>query len=138
MNLAGRTFLIIAAALLLISLFTLYRRYEQREQQAREAKYERALNSYSRVFRLGETRKDVESYLSANRLEYDQMCCVDERSAFADLHRIGEEQAPWLCSEQTVYIAFQFAAVEPHDASSAYPSDVLRKINIYRQLSGCL
>jgi hypothetical protein len=137
-NLAGRIFLILAATLLLVSLFTIYRRYEQRTQQQREAKYERALASYSHIFQLGETREEVENYLSVREVKYERMCCLDERSAFADLLRIGEEQAPWLCSEQTIYIAFQFAAVEPHDASPAYPSDVLRKINIYRQLSGCL
>ena len=49
MNLAGRIFLILAAALLLVSLFTVYRRHAQRAQQEREANYERALSSYSRM-----------------------------------------------------------------------------------------
>ncbi len=103
MNLAGRIFLILAAALLLVSLFTIYRRYEQRTQQQREAKYERALDSYSHIFQLGETREEVENYLSVRELKYERMCCLDERSAFADLLRIGAEKAPWYCSEQTIY-----------------------------------
>ena len=135
MNLAGRIFLILAAALLLISLFTLYRRHAQQE---REAKYERALSSYSRVFHLGETRKEVESYLYAHGLEYQQMCCIDERSAFADLLRIGAEKAPWYCSEQNIYVALQFAAVESHEPARAYGSDALRKVSIFRWLQGCL
>ena len=66
------------------------------------------------------------------------MCCVEERSAYADLVKIGKEKVPWFCSEHSVYAAFQFAAPEPHDIPHAHDSDVLKKITIFHWLEGCL
>jgi hypothetical protein len=41
------------------------------------------------------------------------MCCVDAmelstRHSWDDLTKIGEENAPWFCGENNVYLAFQF------------------------------
>ncbi len=66
------------------------------------------------------------------------MCCVEERSAFADLVRIGQEDAPWYCSENYVFVAFEFAAVESHNPLKAYDTDSLKTVTLYRQLGGCL
>jgi len=84
------------------------------------------------------TRKEVESYLRAKALGFQRMCCIDERSAFADLVKIGSEDAPWYCSEQNIYVAFQFAGVEPHEALKVSDSDSLKRVTIFRWLEGCL
>jgi hypothetical protein len=126
--------------LILVALLAVAIRYswERRAQQKREAAYEAALQSYSQVFRPGITRKEVEGQLRTKGSAFQQMCCIDERSAYADLLRIGKEKAPWFCSEQNIYIAFQFVAVEPHESWRAYDSDALKKITVFRWLEGCL
>ncbi len=112
--------------------------WRKQAQRKREEAYQSALNSYSEALKPGMTRKEVEDYLHARDIRFQQMCCVDERSAFADLVRIGQEGHPWYCSEQNIYIAFQFAAVEPHSWLKAYDSDSLKKVSIFRWLEGCL
>lgn len=112
--------------------------WEQRMQRRREVAYQTALQSYAAIFRSGTRRKDVESQLRVERVAFQQMCCIDERSAYADLVRIGKEKAPWFCSEQNIYIALQFTAVEAHEPWRAYDSDALKTVTIYRWLEGCL
>jgi hypothetical protein len=91
------------------------------------------------------TSKNVEAYLRAKGVTFGQLCswgegelCIDERSAYADLVKIGKEKHPWYCEEHSVYIAFQFAAVEPHKGWEAYDSDTLKRVTIYHKLEGCL
>src|SRR5690242_4549421 len=132
--------LLIVVALTVVSSSVAAIRYvlERRARQRRESAYQSALKSYSQVFRPGMTRKDVEGQLRAKGTAYQQMCCVDERSAYADLVRIGKEKAPWFCSEQNIYIALQFGAVEPHEPWRIYDSDVLKRVTVFRWLEGCL
>jgi hypothetical protein len=45
---------------------------------------------------------------------------------------------PWYCSENYVYIAFEFDAAEPPNLPiRAHGSDFLKKVSIFKQLSGC-
>ena len=85
-------------------------------------------------------RKDVETYLRAKQANFSQTCCFEARGAFADLVKVGEEDAPWFCSESYVYVAFEFDATEPQRPLSAPPNDadVLMKVQIERIPSGCL
>jgi|ERR1700674_808405 hypothetical protein len=110
----------------------------QSKLQEREAAYQAKLQSYSDVHKPGITRKNVEDYLRAKGVAFGRFCCVDDRSAFADLVKIGKEKHPWYCEKHNVYIAFQFAAVESHKAWEAYDSDALKRITIFHQLQGCL
>ena len=110
----------------------------QNAQQKREAAYQAKLQPYSDVLKPGMTRKSVEDYLRAKSVAFGQLCCVDERSTSADLVKIGKEKHPWYCEEHNVYIAFQFAAVEPHKGWEAYDSDTLKRITIFHKLEGCL
>jgi hypothetical protein len=110
----------------------------QSAKQKREAGYQTKLQSYSDVLKPGMTRKNVEDYLRAKSAAFGQLCCIDERSALADLVKIGKEKHPWYCEEHIVYIAFQFAAVEPHKGWEAYDSDTLKTITIFHKLEGCL
>ena len=84
------------------------------------------------------TRKEVESFLRENGTDFGQLCCIDEKTAYADLVKIGKEKHPWYCESHDVYIAFQFAAVEPHKSWQAYDSDTLKRITVFHKLEGCL
>jgi hypothetical protein len=107
-------------------------------QKKREAVYQATLQSYTDVLRPGITRKYVEEYLRSKGVSLQQFCCVEEKSALADLLKIGTEKHPWYCEEHNAYVAFQFAAVEPHKPWEAYDSDTLKSITIFRKLEGCL
>ncbi len=129
--------IVVVALVILAAVATRYA-WERRAQQKREAAYQSSLHSYSQAFRPGMTRKEVEDRLRTKGVAFQQMCCIDERSADVDLVRIGREKAPWFCSEQNIYIALQFAAVEPHEPWRVYDSDALKRITIFRWLEGCL
>jgi hypothetical protein len=83
----------------------------------------------------------VENYLRARNTSFIHMCCLGEHY-YVDQVKVGEEDAPWYCGEAYVYVAFEFAAAEPHDPRSASyfarDSDVLRRIELFRPLTGCL
>lgn len=100
------------------------------------------LKSYSEAFKPGMTRQAVESQLRTKGLAFQQVWGpVGEQTASdpaSDLVRIGKESAPWYCSEQNIYIAFQFAGDKPQEASRTYDSDVLKRLTIFRWLEGCL
>jgi hypothetical protein len=115
-----------------------WRRRTQIKRKEREDTYQTTLKAYSEALPPGKTRKEVEDYLHAGDAHFMQMCCVDERSALADLVKIGKEDAPWFCSEQNIYVAFQFVAVEPHDTVTANDTDNLRRVTVFRWLEGCL
>jgi hypothetical protein len=102
------------------------------EEQKREALYRSALLAYSNDLYPGMTRKNVEDYLGAKAVPF-------EESARADLVKIGQETAPWFCREVIVYVAFDFEAVEPHSrAWEPYATDVLKRVHIYSRSEGCL
>ena len=84
------------------------------------------------------TRKEVEDYLHAKNISFGQLCCIDERGAYAGLFKIGKEGHSWYCEQHTVYIAFQFAAVKPRDALKADDLDMLKRVTIFHELDGCL
>jgi Na+-transporting NADH:ubiquinone oxidoreductase subunit NqrC len=117
---------------------------QQQAQRKRDAAYQATLLSFTEALKPGMTRKEVEDYFRAKNLKFIQMCCVDSResasrSSWDDLTKIGEEQAPWFCSEKNIYVAFQFT---DHKARNGTPKtddlDTLRAVSIYRWLEGCL
>jgi hypothetical protein len=76
--------------------------WKYRAAQQREIAYQSALATYAKRFGPGDNRKTVEDYLKGKRIEFGQMCCVERReshTAYADLIRMGQEDAPWYCSE---------------------------------------
>lgn len=94
--------------------------HSHRARQQREAGYQSILRSYNERFKPGVTRKEVEKYLHAESIPFRQMCCVEivvpSKDVYDDLTKIGQEEKPWFCSENNVYIAFQFVGVEPRRA----------------------
>jgi hypothetical protein len=104
-----------------------------------EALYKKELQSYANILVPGMTRKNVEEYLGSKKILYKQMCCIEEKDAFADLVKVGEESHPWYCGEGIVYIAFQFKATEPRrPLILEAESDVLTKVDLYHSLEDCL
>jgi hypothetical protein len=85
------------------------------------------------------TRKSVEDYLRTKGVAFTKICCTDEKSAYADLVKVGEEKHPWYCEAHNIYIAFQFSAVEPKgNSTSEKDNDVLKTISVFHKLEGCL
>jgi len=114
-------------------------RKESEASKKREAVYDSTLRAYSQKFKPGLTRQEVEEQLRTKNTTYMQLCCLERSTSVADTVKIGEEGHPWYCSENYVYIAFEFAAAEPHNLPiSAYGNDILKKVSIFRQLGGCL
>lgn len=111
----------------------------QNAKQKREASYQKTLQSFSESLKPGMTRKNVEDHLREKGVKYEKMCCIDEKTAYVDIVRIGKEKHPWYCSAHTVYIAFQFAD-EPHEGerTSDRDTDKLKSITIYHSLDDCL
>jgi hypothetical protein len=105
-----------------------------------KALYQAKLQEYANVLKVGMNRKDVQSYLHSKGINFRQMCCVDEKDAFADLVLIGKEKPPFYCGEFNAYIAFQFAASEPRSKSMilSADSDVLTRITIYFWPENCV
>lgn len=103
-----------------------------------EAAYQASVQNYAESLKLGVTRKNVETYLSTSGVGFERMCCIEQHGAFADLVRIGQEQHPWFCSENYVYVAFQFTGTGSNPDSRGSDTDSLKKISIFRQLSRCL
>jgi hypothetical protein len=133
--------------LLVVSLFAFGLRHElkKRAQARREAAYQSALRSYTEVLKPVMTRKEVEDYLHGRSVQFRQMCCVDamelsKRKSWDDLVKIGEESAPWFCSENNVYLAFQFIDDGKQQTNwwKADDLDTLKSITIYHWLEGCL
>lgn len=130
--------LLIVAAIMVIAAVAARYGWKRELQQKREAGYQATVRAYSKDLRLGLTRTEVERYLGARHIGFFQMCCILGRSAYADLVKIGQEDAPWYCRENDVFIALQFTATEVHAASEAYGSDVLTGVTIHHQLETCL
>ena len=90
------------------------------------------------------TRKEVEDYLRARNANYQHICCVAARKlsirhSWDDLVKIGEESAPWFCSKNNVYLAFQFIDHDPQQKAQRDDDlDTLKSVTIYPMLEGCL
>jgi hypothetical protein len=118
---------------------------KKRAAQKREATYQLALSEYQRALRPGMTRKEVEDYLRAKNAQFRKSNFAESgpnRHSFDDLTKIGEEDAPWFCGENNVYVAFYFV---DHESSSA-PGfrfkdddlDALKSVSLYHMLEDCL
>jgi|SRR5882762_5299906 len=132
-------FLFIAGICALSVRYSLRRRAQKR----RELTYQTVLGTYSQSFKSGMTRKEVEDRLRAKNVSFRQMCCVDikefKKSSWDDLVKIGEEDVPWVCGGNNVYVAFQFADHEEHEGRwQANAFDTLKALSVYHQLEGCL
>jgi len=124
-----------------IAAFALRYLHEKRAQAKHEIAYEAAVKSYSKDLRPGMTRREVEDYLSASGTPFRHMCCVNMKGSsggvYDDLVKIGEEDVPFACSENNVYVAFEFLGPERR-FTTAEPYDTLKDITVYHWLEGCM
>ena len=136
------------AALIAALIITIGVRHVLGEQarQKRELRYQNALRSYSEALKTGINRKQVEGYFSAKHVSFSQTCCVSVKeftrgvydNAYDDLVKVGQEDAPWFCSENNVYVAFQFLGSDKDSFPKAEATDRLKDVTLYRKLDGCL
>lgn len=113
--------------------------WQAHKEKLREHRDQAILQSYSQQLKPGMTREQVESYLHLKGIQFGQICCFDEQSAYADIVKIDSRKAPWFCGRDTIYIALQFAAVKPRpDTDMTDPSDDLKSISIRPMLEDCL
>ncbi len=104
----------------------------------REIGYQVELRTYSEALHSGITRKELEDYLRSNNSNFTWVFTAyggRRVSQYADLVKIGEEAAPWFCSEAHVYVAFEFSGMEKFKQND---SDVLERIELFRPATGCL
>lgn len=130
----------VVAVLIICALVVQHLRSRQ-AQRERKVEYESALRAYATALKPGMKRTDVEGYLRMRGNPFRQMCCVGvQRSALADLVRIGKEKAPWYCSENNIYVAFEFAGdPESHaPVPQAHDSGRLVNVFVFPWLEGCL
>ena len=102
----------------------------------RNVQYRRALKAYSDVLKPGMKRSEVENYFIMSKyISFNRECCVGpKRGTFDDLVEIAHEKAGWVCQEQVVYVAFEFATVEPKREWVADPGDRLVRTSLYRSV----
>ena len=136
-----------AIALILFGLWFVQRVRERHKAAKREAYYQTVLTKYTGELKPGMTRKQVEQHLQSDGTRFMQMCCVGNfrgehaslvGAGWDDLVKIGEESTPWFCSENNVYIAFEFNPKSQGELSNTNVSDILKRVSVFHQLEGCL
>jgi len=93
--------------------------------------------SYRQVLKPGMTRKDVEDYFRANKIQFSQGCCVTGANAQSldDLIEIGTQHFPVPCGDTTYYVAFIFNDQTQHRPESilkTHDLDTLRSITTFQ------
>jgi hypothetical protein len=132
--------LLIPAAVLTVVLAARYINQEAARKR-REIGYADALKSYSQALQPGMTRKDVENYLRSKNTKFTWIFTAfgaRRVSQTADIVKIGEEAAPWFCSEAYVYVAFEYKFTGIEDIHRQDPSDILERIELFQPYTGCL
>src|ERR1022692_3864681 len=98
------------------------------------------LAQYGFELRPGMTRDQVERYFQMNGKRFKQMCCVAnfegkyvsfDRAGYDDLVKIAEESVPFVCSENNVYIAFEFNPKSQGELSNTNGSDILKRVSVF-------
>jgi hypothetical protein len=110
-----------------------------RQQAEREAAYAESIQAYRVRFRVGISRAEAEEMLRDGGMHFQQVSGAGlEEKTYSDLIKIGQEPKPWYCSEHNVYIALQFTALDQSKPFDRKPSDVLKRITLFKWLEGCL
>ena len=124
------------AVLTLVSAIAARSVYRSRRADANRAAVEAAFRKFSLNLKPGATRKD---FLQAQGVAFMERCCYEPSSPFSVIVRVGEENAPWYCSEWPDYVAFEFVTTEPHGLGmKPSDSDVLKIVHLTSNGEGCL
>jgi hypothetical protein len=108
--------IVAAVAVITGSLWFVRHVRETHDVAEREGGYQAILAQYADELRPGMSRDQVERYLQTTGKRFKQMCCVANLKgeyvsfdhAGYDDFVIAEESVPFVCSENNVYIAFEF------------------------------
>ena len=139
--------IVVAAAVTAIGLWLAQHVQERHKAAERESVYRTVLAQYTVELRPGMTREQVERYLQTNGKRFKQMCCVAnfksqyvslDRAGYDDLVKIAEESVPFVCSENNVYLAFEFNPKSQSELRGTNRSDILRRISVFHELEGCM
>ena len=133
-----RWLLVLIALVVAVSALAVRSSVQATARRKREIGYQAELRTYSEALHPGITRKKLEDHLRLNNTNFGSVFTAyggRSESQWADVVKIGEESAPWYCSEAYVYVAFEFSAVEHFKRND---SDVLERIELFRPNTGCL
>jgi hypothetical protein len=140
-----RTQLILLLVLAVFAAVGVRYAVKRRAQRRREIAYQAALASFIQAVKPGMSRKEVERYIEMTNESFQQTCCttvsaVPSKHSWDDLVWIGKEDAPWFCSENNVYVAFEFEGFSETPGKLSKPRDLdrLQSIALYHRLEGCL
>jgi hypothetical protein len=130
-----------------ISLWFVQHMRNQQEAAERESGYQTVLAGYAVQLKPGMTREQVERYFKTNGKQFQRICCVAnfkgeyvsfDRAGYDDLVKIAEENAPFICRENNVYVAFEFNPKAQGELSNTNGSDILKRMSVFHQLENCL
>ena len=134
--------IILALAVLAVVLFFGFRYRsavkEARAGETREAAYQEALRPYVARFKRDTPRGEVERYLRDNGVRFSHLCCMGVvHNAMDTLVKIGEEPPKRFCSEEHVYIGFEFVSPRVDLIPNAHDTDTLTVVRLFRLSDGC-
>jgi hypothetical protein len=135
---------LVVVAAIAIATWVVRGRRQQREAAVREQAYQVVLGDYSHALKPGMTRREVESYLHTTGKTFKQLCCVAKtsgsftREGWDDLVKIGQEPVPFPCSENIVYVAFEFSPKTESELPQTNDSDTLKRVSVFHHLEGCM
>jgi hypothetical protein len=139
--------IIAAIAVVIFGLWSVRELRERHKAAEREINYQTVLAKYSSALKPGMTREQVERHLQSGGTRFKQMCCVADfrgqhvnaiGAGWDDLVKIGEESVPWFCSENNVYIAFEFNPKSNGELADTNGPDILKRVSVFHQLERCL
>jgi hypothetical protein len=132
-----RRITVVLAVLIAIPVAFVFRARQKsvRQVEIREAAYQSVLRSFTSVLTPGMTRRDVQTHLTQSGKSFHHSSSGG-RASFI-LVKIGEEEHPWYCSANNVYLRFGFKRADPARLSST-DADTLAGVDIDKQLEGCL
>jgi hypothetical protein len=139
--------IIAATGVMFFGLWLVQHVRERHKAAEREAYYQTILAKYTSELKPGMSREQVEQRIQSDGKWFGQMCCVANirgqytssvEAGWDDLVKIGEESPPWFCSENNVYIAFEFNPKSPGELSKTNASDILKRVSVFQRLEVCL
>jgi hypothetical protein len=139
--------IVAAVAVIAISLWFVQHVRDRHKAAERESGYHTVLAQYVVELKPGMNRDQVERYLQTDGKRFKQMCCVAnfkgqyvsfDGAGYDDLVKIAEESVPFVCSENNVYIAFEFNPKLQGELRHTNGSDILKRVSVFHQLEGCM
>jgi hypothetical protein len=133
--------LIIDAVLLTVVVFAIVLHTQRRRRAAalRMIQYQAQVHQYSEILPLGTTRAEINRYLHARGMKAFQMCCVStHHRGWSELLKIGQESAPWYCSEENIYVGLEFDSTQSQESANEADGDPLADVTLFPWLEGCL